>query len=133
MELGIIHQLEKIAGFQDEYRDYPVSDVLPEYIELLFQVNQIKKFLEASTGAEYRDEYYNECEKNLLSLKQINGKLTVAREEVNKKRTQYVSDQDRLQHAEERADEAQALARIKTLHRLCLCHFRYRHGRIHIY
>jgi CHASE3 domain sensor protein len=111
MELGIINQLENINRFKEDYNDYPISGVLSDYVKLMQQTEEIKKFLEASTGAENRDDYYDECENNLHSLKKIYSKLTAAREEVNKKRAQYIADQARLKKDEQRADRNEQLTK----------------------
>lgn len=87
MELGIIFQLEQVKSFKQEFRDFVVSDVIPDYLEKLTRVQQVQKFLEDSTGKEDRDQYYSECETHLDALKEINNALFAAREETLKKRS----------------------------------------------
>lgn len=103
LELGIIHVLEDIRDFKEEFHDFPVSDVVPDYLDKLKQISSIQKFLENSAGSEDRDSYYEECEKNLSTLEEIRLSLDSARDEINLKRREANDTETRANKAEKRS------------------------------
>lgn len=84
IELGLINELEQIIEFQGDYRLLPVTDALPDFVELMEQVEEIKEKLGQNEKAPNRDAYYEEAEAHLNELRKINRKLKVARTELNK-------------------------------------------------
>ena len=115
MELGLIGQLELIQGFQEEFRDFPISDVLPDFIEQMKVVAETKKYLSSSAGSPERNEYYEECEKYFLKLNTFTTKFTAAREELNKKRTNFQNQEQRATKAERTAKRNSLIALIATV------------------
>ncbi len=118
LELGMISQLEEVSVFKDDYKDFPVSDVLSGYFDKLAEVQRAQEFLATAAGGEFRDEYYDECERVLGELMDITRAFRSAREEINKKRLLFeekkeraIEAEQRAKRAEDRADRAENIAR----------------------
>ncbi len=92
LELGVINQFEKINEFINDYKNFSVIDVIPDYLDKCFKVEDARLFLEKTTGGEYRDDYYLVCEEKLGVLTEISKGFSVARVELNKKRSQQISN-----------------------------------------
>ncbi|WP_092032173.1 hypothetical protein [Marinobacter sp. DSM 26671] len=84
IELGLINELEQVIDFERDYSLVPVTNALPDYVELMERVEGIKEKLGQNEKAPDREAYYEDAESHLKELKQINRKLKVARTELNK-------------------------------------------------
>jgi len=110
LELGIITALEEVTSFRERYARFPVSDVLSDYHDMMTDVQSTVDFLAGAAGGEFRDDYYDDCEQKLERLQGITRKLSVASEEINKKKALFDKEQQRTEAAEERADRAESRA-----------------------
>ena len=81
LEIGILHYLGKIRIFVEDYKDFPISTVIPTYVEKLARVNEIQKYIENSSRSNISDT--DETERVLFEIKQIAEFLDVARQELN--------------------------------------------------
>jgi hypothetical protein len=123
LELGIITALEEVKSFRESYSSFPVSDVLSDYHDMMTDVQSTADFLAEAAGGEFRDDYYEDCEQKLGRLQDITRKLSVASEEINKKKALFEREQQRTETAEARADRAESRAdtaeeRADKMHRL---------------
>jgi DNA repair exonuclease SbcCD ATPase subunit len=84
IELGLINELEQVMDFENDYRLVPVPNVLPDYVQLMERVEEIKEKLGQNEKAPDRKTYYEEAESHLKELKKITRKLKVSRTELNK-------------------------------------------------
>lgn len=86
IELGIIGALEQVNDFNKDYNKFPISEVLPNYLDMMNTVEGVRVFLANEAGGEFRDDYYSDCEDRYSQLTDIIGRLRSARDEINKKR-----------------------------------------------
>ena len=114
MELGIITQLENVLEFKNNYSDYPVSDVMPDYIDLMTEVANTQKYLAAmKKGVEEREQFYLECEPRLDRLIEINEKLFQAQNELGIMRAASIN-------LELRAKRAELIAAVSVILAFCM-------------
>lgn len=72
-ELGSIFALEKLKGFQEEYKGLPVTEYIPEYKEIIDLAVKLQSLLAKSENIDPSD-YYHQVNKFLPALME---KLTV--------------------------------------------------------
>ncbi|MDG4574830.1 MAG: hypothetical protein P9C36_05730 [Defluviicoccus sp.] len=84
-DTSIIYLLEKIRTFQDDYRRFVISDVIPDYSILKKTISSTRHKIEkAREGNDRRESYYLEAASSVGQLKDIGDRLDDSREELNK-------------------------------------------------
>ena len=83
MEIGIVYLLNKIKIFNEDYKYITISDVVPEYIHKLHQINEIKSYIGETSRKDI--ENYEEIQKLFDQVLEIERALNSARPELNKK------------------------------------------------
>lgn len=73
VEVVIINFLEKIAQFKDDYRQVPLSTVLPDYVDICGKAAEANRVIQSAREQESdRDRYYEICLSELDSLRTTN-------------------------------------------------------------
>lgn len=84
VEIGILYYLEKIQLFQEDYSKTQISSVLPDYIDLCIKAEASRELI-SDADKDDRHKYYEQAFAEMDKLKKVLLKLTIAREELNKK------------------------------------------------
>lgn len=94
-EIGVIHYLEEIRIFQDDYKQVVVTDIVLNYSDTLKKAKKAREFIlknhnkkannESNEDINKMDSEYEECAKLLKELEEFVDSLTIMRPELNKK------------------------------------------------
>jgi len=89
-DAGIQYCFSKIRIFREHYTRIVVTDVIPDYLDDLKQVDEVRTFLLSNRkSAVNREQYCNDCLHYFEIIIQIVKKFDLAREELNKKALEH--------------------------------------------
>lgn len=84
-DASIIYLLERVRTFQDDYRRFVISAVIPDYTDIKKTISDTRHKIEnARADNERRESYYLEAISLVEQLKGIGDRLDDSREELNK-------------------------------------------------
>lgn len=86
-EIGVQYHLTRITQFQDDYRKFPVTDVIKEYGTLRVKVREANEFIQEIAEDHHgdRDQYYERCGEHYGSIKEIADTFDEHRDSINAK------------------------------------------------
>ncbi len=93
-EAMILKELNTFRVFKEDYRNIEITPVLPSYLAFLQIANDAQSKIEdgRKENGENREKFYAELRPCLDSIRDINKKCVVAREELNKTIDRYNSN-----------------------------------------
>lgn len=81
----IQYHINEACMFEEDYKDIEVSDLFPEYRNLVKAKNDAIKFLETGRNQDGRAEMYRQAESFKTNLETITAELPLARDELNRR------------------------------------------------
>lgn len=84
LDASLIFLIEIIKEFKNSYKNYPISNVIPDYHDALKAVKQAKTILEQGRdSSENRDNDFRKREECVKQLKKFTDNLDIYREEID--------------------------------------------------
>jgi len=91
MEIGLVHYLEQIRDFEQDYRTVVIADIVPTYLEINAMAKEVTMFLSNNTRkslaerCDDRGDNYQESIRRFHELHDATEPLNSARSELNKR------------------------------------------------
>ena len=95
VEPGIVHYLEEIRTFQNDYRMVEITNIIPKYLDILRKADESSGFISErikdsiSDRSNNQGDQYQEATSLFEGLKEAVKLLSYARPELNKKLRKY--------------------------------------------
>ena len=95
MEPGIVHYLEEIRTFQNDYRMVEITNIIPNYLDISRKADESSGFISErikdsiSDRSNNQGDQYQEATSLFEGLKEAVKLLSYARPELNKKLRKY--------------------------------------------
>jgi len=86
-EIGVQYHLTRITQFQDDYRKFPVTDVIKDYGALRVEVREANEFIQVIAEDHHgeREQYYAQCGTHYDCIKRIADTFDEHRDPINAK------------------------------------------------
>lgn len=84
-EAAILYQLMEYNKFKDDYRNTIVTDIVPDYHDIVLKIESARKFARGNNKSKTRGEFYQAAREHLTAITKNTNKLNICREELNKK------------------------------------------------
>ena len=110
-DAAIFFKLRTFDQFVDDYKLVQITDVIPDYLDLVEDISTAKNMLQQARSEEdSRADYYAQAREHHDRMTHVLNRLTAARPELNKLVQAYNTDVERTIAAERAAEEAKVSA-----------------------
>lgn len=86
MEMGVVVLLDNIGRFGEDFRNVTIAKVIPDYIQDLRKIKDIRTFVSKNNRMDGTKDGYKTIQKHFESAKEILEKFDLSRSELNKER-----------------------------------------------